>query len=89
MTNQYEKVIQKQEELIAGLEEQHVADHVLIDAQKQQIHLLEEKISLLEKEQQALIDAGNEMSATCEKLEKICSRQQELIETFSSLFPEG
>ena len=89
MTSKYEKVIQKQEELIKGLEEQHAADQALIDAQKHQIHLLEEKLSLLEKEQQALIDAGNEMSATCEKLEKICSRQQELIDTFSNLFPEG
>ena len=86
MTNKYEKVIQKQKELIESLEEQHAADQVLIDAQKQQIHLLEEKNSLLEKEQQKLINAGNEMSATCEKLEKICSEQQELIETFSSLF---
>lgn len=86
MINKYEKVIQKQKELITSLEEQHEADQVLIDAQKQQICLQEEKISLLEKEQQRLINAGNEMSATCEKLEKICSEQQELIETFSSLF---
>ncbi len=86
MANKYEKIIQIQKELITSFEEQHKADQVLIDAQKQQIHLLEKEISLLEKEQQRLVNAGNEMSASCEKLEKICSGQQELIETLSGLF---
>ena len=88
MTDQYEKVIQQQKEVIACLEKQHMADQVIMDSQKQQICILEEKISLLEKEQQKLINAGNELAAACEKLEKICSEQQKLLESFSRTISE-
>lgn len=86
MNDKYEKVIRRQDELIACLEKQHAAGQELIDSQKQQIHALEEKISVLEKENRALASAGNEMSAACEKLEKICMEQQELISSFTNIF---
>ena len=85
MADKYGKVIRKQKELIAYLKEQHAADQDLIDSQKQQIRVLEEKNSLLEKENRELIHAGNEMSAVCKKLEKICNEQQELISSFSNI----
>lgn len=88
MTDKYEKVIQQQKEVIACLEKQHTADQVIIDSQKQQVRILDGKISLLEKEQQKLINAGNELAATCEKLEKICSEQQKLLESFSGIVSE-
>ena len=50
MINLYEKNIQKQKEVIEELEKLRMADQAVIDSQKQQIHFLEEKTSLLEKE---------------------------------------
>lgn len=88
MTDKYEKLTQQQKQVIVLLEKQHTADQVIIDSQKQQIRILDEKVSLLEKEQQKLINAGNELAAACEKLEKICSEQQELIESFSGIASE-
>lgn len=88
MIDNYEKVIRKQEEVIAALEKQHTADQVFIDSQKQQIHLLQEKLSLLEEEKQALTDTGNGLATACEKLEELCRQQQELIGSFSGLFSE-
>lgn len=89
MINLYEKNIQKQKEVIEELEKLRMADQAVIDSQKQQIHFLEEKISLLEKEKQALTDAGNGLSSTCEKLETICEKQQKLLSSFSGIFSEG
>lgn len=89
MNNLYENNIQKQKEVIEELEKLHIADQALIDSQKQQIHFLKEKISLLEKEKQSLTDAGNELSSTCEKLEKICDKQQLLLSSFSGIFSES
>lgn len=88
MNNQYENIIQIQKEMIVELEKLHTADQTLIDSQQQQMHLLQEKISLLEKEKQDLMDAGNQLSATCEHLEKICSEQQMLLSSFSEIFSD-
>lgn len=89
MDSRLEQIVQKQENLIAGLEEQCAADQQLIDSQKKLLLAQEEKISLLEKEKQALMDAGNELAAANEKLEKICEEQQELLTSFSSIFSEA
>ena len=88
MSEKYEKVIRTQEELIAGLEEQLEADQLFIDSQKQLIQAQQEKIILLEKEKQELVNAGKEMSATCEQLEKLCSEQQELQDSISKILEE-
>ena len=56
MINLYEKNIQKQKEVIEELEKLRIADQAVIYSQKQHIHFLEEKISLLEKEKQGLTD---------------------------------
>ena len=88
MNNKYEKMIQIQEEMIAELEKLHAADQTIIESQKQQLHFLQEKISLLEKEKQDLIDAGSKLSSTCENLEHICSEQQMLLSSFSGCFSE-
>lgn len=69
MAGRFEDIIQKQEALIAALEEQHAADQKLIHLQEQQIQALQEKTVLLEKKQ-ALADAGNDMAAACGRLEK-------------------
>lgn len=89
MDSRLEQIVQKQEKLIAGLEEQCVADQQLIDSQKKLLLAQEQKLSLLEKEKQALIDAGNELAAANEKLEKICEEQQELLTSFSRIFSES
>lgn len=86
MADKYEEVIRRQKALVTCLEEQLAADQKLINSQFQQIQTLKEKVSLLEKENQALIDAGNEMSAACGRLEKICSGQQGLLSSFSDIF---
>ena len=52
MAGRFEDIIQKQEALIAALEEQHAADQKLIHLQEQQIQALQEKTVLLEKEKQ-------------------------------------
>jgi peptidoglycan hydrolase CwlO-like protein len=88
MAGRFEDIIQKQEALIAALEEQHAADQKLIHLQEQQIQALQEKTVLLEKEKQALADAGNDMAAACGRLEKICGQQQELLEAFHRALPE-
>ena len=88
MDNRFEKIVQKQDGLIAALEKQHKMDQGLIDLQKEQIRVLQEKIDILEKEKQALTDAGNEMAAASRKLEEICLEQQELISSFSGLLSE-
>lgn len=88
MDSRLEQVIKKQEGLIAGLEKQHEADQRLIASQKKLLQAQQEKAALLEKEKQALLDAGNEMAAANEKLEKICTEQQELLTSFSRIFSE-
>ena len=85
MNNKFKKIIQKQGEVIAELEKLHTADQTIIDSQNQQIHFLQKKISFLEKEKQALVDAGNGMSSACEKLENICGRQQTMLSSFSEI----
>lgn len=87
MTGKLEAIIQKQESLITQLEHQHTVDQELIDSQYHQLQLLQEKISLLEKEKQALTDAGNQMSAACERLDRICTKQQELLDSLSEISP--
>lgn len=87
MINNFEKALQKQKERIVDLEKLLTADQTLIDAQKQQIRVLYEKIALLEKENLALTNAGNEMSAAYEKLEEICKEQQTLLSSFAEIFP--
>ena len=86
MIDNYEKVIQKQQELIAALQQRHVADQNFINSQEQLIRGLHEKITLLEEEKRELVNTGNEMSAVCQKLEKLCMEQQRLIESFSTVF---
>ena len=86
MIDNYEKVIQKQQELIAALQQQHVADQNFINSQEQLIRSLHEKNTLLEEEKRELANAVNEMSAACQKLEKLCMEQQWLIESFSTVF---
>lgn len=88
MDSRLEQVIKKQEGLISGLEKQHAADQRLIASQKKLLQAQQEKAALLEKEKQALLDAGNEMAAANEKLEKICTEQQELLTSFSRIFSE-
>ena len=88
MIYNYEKVIQKQQELIAALQQQHVAGQNFINSQEQLIRSLHEKITLLEEEKRELANAGNEMSAACQKLDKLCLEQQRLIESFSTVFSE-
>ncbi|MDC7290048.1 hypothetical protein NXH76_19835 [Blautia schinkii] len=88
MDSRLEQVIKKQEGLIAALEKQHAADQRLITSQKKLLQAQQEKAALLEKEKQALLDAGNEMAAANEKLEKICTEQQELLTSFSRIFSE-
>ena len=50
MEGRLEDIIQKQEALIKALQEQHAADQELLDSQKQMVQLLQERIALLEKE---------------------------------------
>lgn len=87
MDGKLQQIVQKQKELIAGFERQHTADQKLIDSQKKLLLAQQEKLSLLEKEKQTLVDAGNELAAANEKLEKICGEQQELLTSFSRIFP--
>lgn len=49
MAGRFEDIIQKQEALIAALEEQHAADQKLIHLQEQQIPALQEKTVLGKK----------------------------------------
>lgn len=88
MDKKTERIIQKQNELIAGFEKQLAADQRQIDTQNELIVSLQEKASLLEQEKQGLIDAGNELSAANEKLERLCMEQQELLESFSRILSE-
>lgn len=88
MTGKLEAIIKKQAALITQMELVHAADQELIDSQNHQLKLLQEKISLLEKEKQALTDAGNQMSAACERLDKICAKQQELLDSLSGISPQ-
>ena len=84
MDNQLDRIIEKQEGLIAALQEQLKVDQALIDSQEGQIRLLKETIAILEKEQQKLTEAGNAMAAASQRLEKICYKQQELLDSFLS-----
>lgn len=86
MDSKFESIIKKQEELIGAFQKQQEADQALINSQKRQIHLLNQKIRSLEKEKQELAEAGNQMSAACERLEKLCCEQQELLGSFSDIF---
>lgn len=88
MDKKIELIIQKQNDLIADFEKQLAADQRQIDTQNKLIVALQEKASLLEKEKQDLIDAGNELSAANEKLERLCVEQQELLESFSRILSE-
>lgn len=83
--NTYENVIRKQDEVVAVLQDQLLADQKLIDAQARQIQILNERVAQLETEGKALADAGNQMAAANEKLEKICFEQQKLLESFSAI----
>lgn len=86
MNSKFESIIKKQEELIEAFQKQQKADQALIDSQKRQIQLLNKTIRSLEKEKQELAEAGNQMSAACERLEKLCYDQQELLGSFSDIF---
>lgn len=88
MDGKLQQIVQKQKELIAGFEKQRTADQKLIDSQKKLILAQQEELSLLGTEKQTLIAAGNELAAANEKLEKICCEQQELLTSFSRIFPE-
>lgn len=57
MGNQLDRIIKKQEGLIAALQEQLKADQALIDSQAKQIRTLEETTAILKKEQQELLDS--------------------------------
>lgn len=85
MDSKLKQIVQKQEKLIAGFEKQCTADQKLIDSQKKLILAQQEELSLLKKEKQALMDAGNELSAANETLEKLCREQQELLTSFSNI----
>lgn len=80
-----QNIIRKQEELISILKEQHTTDQELIAAQEKTIRGQAEKIAILEQEKQKLSEAGAQMAAASEKLEKICFEQQELLDTFSGI----
>lgn len=88
MDMRFADVIRKQEDLVAALQERHEADQKLIDAQKDQIRSLNEKITILENEKRDLTDAGNQLAASLGKMDKICQEQQELLESFSKIFHE-
>ena len=88
MEGRLEDFIQKQEALIKALQEQHAADQELLDSQKQMVQLLQERIALLEKENRTLASAGNELSASCERLEGLCTGQQKLLDSLSGIFSE-
>lgn len=75
-------------ELIHCMEMEMQAKDELMEAQKGQIRHLQEQVTLLEDEKRKLTDAGNMFSEQCEKLEKLCTSQQELIEEFRALFSD-
>lgn len=50
--------------------------------QKEQIKHLNEQISLLEGQNKKLVEVGNMLSKQCEELEKICVRQQSVLDEF-------
>ena len=60
----------------------------LIHAQRDHIYALEEQIRLLEDQKKKLITAGNALSNQCEKLDRICTSQQETLEEFRTMFSE-
>lgn len=88
MAGTLEDTIRKQGALVKALEEQHAADRKLLDAQKQTVQIPEEKVSLLEKENRELASAGNELSASCGRLEKLCTEQQKLLDSLTGIFSE-
>lgn len=88
MAGTLEDTIRKQEALVKALEEQHAADQKFLDAQNHLVQILEEKISLLEKENRELASAGNELAASCGRLEKLCTEQQMLLDSLTGIFPE-
>lgn len=89
MDKGYKNVMKKQEEMIALLQEQHAADQRLIDAQEETIRSQGGKIAILEGEIRKLKEAGDQLAAASEKWEKICTEQQELIESMSEIFHGG
>ena len=83
-----ELLLKEWNELIHCMEMEMQAKDELIEAQKGQIRHLQEQVILLEEEKRKLTDAGNMFSEQCEKLEKLCTSQQELIEEFQALFSD-
>ena len=84
MIDKLQSIIKKQDGLLAAFEEQLKADQTLINSQEKQIQVLEETIAIQKKEQQELFEAGNDMAAASRELEKICCKQQELLDSFLS-----
>ena len=74
--------------MIHCMEMELKAQAELIDAQKGQIHSLENKIKILEDQKKKLADAGNGLAEESEKLEKICMSQQELLDEFRTIFSD-
>lgn len=60
----------------------------LIHAQREQIQSLESQIRILEEQKKKLVTAGNALSDQCEKLDQICTSQQETLEEFRTMFSE-
>lgn len=83
-----ESLLKSWKEMTHSMEMELQAQEELIDALKDQIRCLKERVTLLEDEKKKLIVAGNKLSKQCEDLDRICMCQQELIEELQSLFSD-
>lgn len=74
--------------MLQGMEMEIHAQAELIRIQKKQIGSLEKQIRILEEQKKKLMTAGNTLSEQCEKLDQICTSQQETLEEFQKIFSE-
>lgn len=67
------------------LQKQSDAQVSIIDSQKQQIRILEEKIDILESSNKKLSEGIRELVNENEKMDGLCIRQQALLDEFSEM----
>lgn len=80
--NKYEATIKELKEICDLLQEQSDLKDSIIEDKKREVKILKDKISILEKSNKELVDAGNKWEQTCNQLEELCFKQQELLESF-------
>ena len=80
--NKYEANIKELKEICDLLQKQNDLKESVIKTQERQITILTDKITTLEKNNNKLIDAGNEWEQTCNHLEEICIKQQVLLDSY-------